>query len=83
MNILIEIIGWIAAVLIIGAYFFNINGLLKSSSAACIVSNILGGILFTINTFAHGAYPSMMVNIIWVIIAIAAILKNTKSTRPA
>jgi len=79
MNLLIEIIGWIGAVLIVGAYFFNINGQLKSSSATYIVSNLLGGIFFTINTFVHGAYPSMIVNIIWVIIAIAAILKNTKT----
>jgi hypothetical protein len=83
MNLLIEIIGWLAAVLIVGAYFFNINGQLKSSSAIYIISNLLGGIFFTINTFFHGAYPSMIVNIIWVIIAIAAILKNAKSSRPA
>jgi cell shape-determining protein MreD len=76
----IEIIGWIGAVLIVGAYFYNINGKLKSSSVTYIVSNLLGGIFFTINTFVHRAYPSMMVNIIWVIIAVAAIIKNYKSS---
>ena len=78
MNYFIEIIGWIGAVLIVGAYFFNINGKLKSSSILYIISNLLGGIFFTINTFVHKAYPSMIVNIIWVIIAIAAILKKDK-----
>ncbi len=78
MNNFIEIIGWIGAVLIVGAYFFNINGKLKSSSIVYIISNLLGGIFFTLNTFVHKAYPSMIVNIIWVIIAIAAILKKDK-----
>lgn len=78
MNYFIEIIGWIGAVLIVGAYFFNINGKLKSSSAVYIISNLLGGIFFTINTLVHHAYPSMIVNIIWVIIAIAALLKRDK-----
>jgi hypothetical protein len=83
MHYFIEVIGWIAAVLIVGAYFLNINGKLKSSSVAYILSNLLGGILFTVNTFVHGAYPSMIVNIIWVVIAIAAILKINKPSTSA
>lgn len=78
MNYFIETIGWIGAVLIVGAYFFNINGKLKSSSVVYIISNLVGGVFFTINTYVHQAYPSMIVNIIWVIIAIAAILKKDK-----
>jgi DNA integrity scanning protein DisA with diadenylate cyclase activity len=76
MNYFVEIIGWIGAVLIIGAYYLNINGKLKSSSALYILSNLLGGIFFTINTLVHQAYPSMIVNIIWVIIAVAALFKK-------
>ncbi|MCX6313374.1 MAG: hypothetical protein NTX08_01415 [Sphingobacteriales bacterium] len=78
MHILIEIIGWIGSVLILGSYFFNINGKLKSNSKTYIISNLLGGIFFTINTLVHQAYPSMIVNIIWIFIAIAALLKKDK-----
>jgi DNA integrity scanning protein DisA with diadenylate cyclase activity len=78
MDLFVEIIGWIGAVLITGAYFLNINGKIKSSSALYIISNLLGGIFFTINTFVHHAYPSMIVNIIWVFIAVAALFKNEK-----
>lgn len=78
MNYFVEIIGWIGAVLITGAYFLNINGKIKSSSPLYIISNLLGGIFFTINTFVHHAYPSMIVNIIWVFIAVAALFKNEK-----
>ncbi len=74
----IEAIGWIGAVLIVGAYYFNINGKLKSTSLIYIISNLVGGIFFVVNTYVHRAYPSMIVNIIWVIIAIAAILKKNR-----
>lgn len=78
MNLFVEIIGWIGAVLITGSYFLNINGKIKSSSTIYITSNLLGGIFFTINTLVHQAYPSMIVNIIWVFIAVAALFKNEK-----
>ena len=76
MDYFIEIIGWIGAVLIVGSYFLNINGRLKSSSSVYIISNLLGGIFFTVNTLVHHAYPSMIVNIIWVIIAVAALFRK-------
>ena len=78
MNYFIETIGWIGAVLIVGAYFLNITGRLKSSSAIYIIGNLLGGIFFTVNTLVHHAYPSMIVNIIWVLIAIGALLRKDK-----
>ncbi|HQY10735.1 MAG: hypothetical protein KTQ13_07405 [Ferruginibacter sp.] len=78
MNYFVEIIGWIGAVLIVGAYFLNINGRLKSSSGVYILSNLFGGIFFTVNTLVHQAYPSMIVNIIWVFIAIAALFKKNR-----
>ena len=79
MTYLVEIIGWIGAVLITGAYFLNINGKLKSSSAVYIISNLVGGVFFTINTLVHQAYPSMIVNIIWVFIAVSALFKKEKN----
>lgn len=78
MDYFIEIIGWVGAVLIVGAYFLNINGKLSSASKPYIISNLAGGVFFTVNTLVHGAYPSMIVNIIWVFIAIAALLKKDK-----
>ncbi|MBS1496228.1 MAG: hypothetical protein JSU03_00950 [Bacteroidetes bacterium] len=76
MNILIEIIGWIGAVLIVGAYSLNIYGVWKTHSLKYIAANFFGGLFFVIHTFVHHAYPSMIVNIIWVFIAMFALLKN-------
>jgi hypothetical protein len=75
---IIEIIGWIGTILIVGAYFLNINGKVKSTSVPYIVGNLIGGALFSIYTYAHRTYPNMVVNVIWVFIAIAALMKKNK-----
>jgi len=76
MKLLIEILGWIGSALIVGAYYFNIKGRISSSSKTYVLSNLFGGIFFVVNTFYHQAYPSMAVNIIWVLIAVMAIMKK-------
>jgi hypothetical protein len=78
MNILIECLGWIASVLIVGSYALNITGRLQAESKWYILANIIGGFFFVINTYFHQAYPSMVVNFIWVIIAIVMITKKKK-----
>jgi hypothetical protein len=76
MNITIEILGWIASVLIVGSYALNITGRLKANSKWYVWANIIGGLFFVMNTYFHQAYPSMFVNIVWVIIAFVMIFKN-------
>ena len=78
MGILIEVLGWIASVLIVGSYALNITGKLSASSKIYVLANIIGGIFFVVNTYYHQAYPSMFVNVIWVIIAIYMISKKKK-----
>ncbi|MFD2521278.1 CBU_0592 family membrane protein [Emticicia soli] len=73
---LVEIVGWIGAVLITGSYFLNIQGKLDAKDKSYIWANAIGGICFIINTYFHQAYPSMAVNIIWVLIALAAIIRK-------
>jgi len=79
MNTFVEILGWIGSVLIVGSYALNITGRLAATSKRYVLANIIGGIFFVINTYFHQAYPSMMVNIIWVIIAIIMLNKKDKT----
>lgn len=80
MNIVVESLGWIASVLIVGSYALNITGKLAADSKVYVWSNILGGLFFVINTYFHQAYPSMVVNVIWVIIAIVMIAKKKRTS---
>ena len=81
MNILIEILGWIASVLIVGSYALNITGKLPASSKIYVLANIIGGVFFVVNTYFHKAYPSMFVNVVWVIIAIYMISKKKSNSK--
>ena len=78
MRILIEVLGWIASVLIVGSYALNITGKLAAHSKIYVIANIVGGLFFILNTYYHQAYPSMLVNIVWVIIAIVMLTKKDK-----
>jgi len=69
-------LGWIASVLIVGSYALNITGKLPASSKIYVLANIIGGVFFVVNTYFHKAYPSMFVNVVWVIIAIYMISKK-------
>jgi hypothetical protein len=79
MGILIEVLGWIASVLIVGSYALNITGKLAANSKTYVVANLVGGLFFVLNTYYHQAYPSMLVNFIWVIIAIVMLFKKDKN----
>ena len=77
-EILIEILGWIASVLIVGSYALNITGRLAATSKLYVLANIIGWLFFVVNTYFHQAYPSMFVNIVWVIIAIVMLSKKDR-----
>lgn len=77
-EILIEIVGWAGSVLIVGSYALNIRGKLAANSPAYIWANIVGAVFFAINSFSHGAMPSVVVNIVWIGFAIESILRNRK-----
>jgi uncharacterized protein with PQ loop repeat len=83
MGILIEVLGWIASVLIVGSYALNITGKLAANSKTYVVANLVGGLFFVLNTYYHQAYPSMLVNFIWVLIAIVMLLKKDKNKNQA
>jgi hypothetical protein len=81
LELLIEMLGWIASVLIVGSYALNITGKLPASSKIYVLANIIGGIFFVVNTYYHKAYPSMFVNVVWVIIAIYMISKKKSNSK--
>lgn len=76
---LIDAIGWLGSILVVIAYAMNMYGKLRSDSRQYYILNIAGSAGLIVNTLYHHAIPSAVVNIIWVGIALAAIL--SKATR--
>lgn len=76
LHYLIETLGWIASILIVGAYFLNIQGRLEAKDPRYIWANLIGGLFFIVNTYYHDAYPSALVNVVWVLIAVFSLTKR-------
>ena len=65
LDITIEVIGWIAALLILGAYGLLTAGKLQANSPAYQWMNVVGAAGFIVNSGWNGAWPSAALNVIW------------------
>ncbi len=72
----IDIAGWSAAVLILGAYGLLSFGKIQPRSALYQWMNILGALGFIINCTWNGAWPSVALNIVWMAIGIYALRRK-------
>ncbi|HXH19101.1 MAG TPA: hypothetical protein VNJ07_08450 [Chitinophagales bacterium] len=74
-----DIIGWIGALSVLYAYFMVSTGRLRGESLHFQTANILGAFCLAVNTFYNHAYPSTVVNIIWIAIAIFSLTARNGS----
>lgn len=75
MKIAIEVIGWASAVTILVAYGLLSLGKMSGKSVSYQVMNVVGAIGFVVNSGYNGAIPSAALNVIWVGIGVAALVK--------
>jgi hypothetical protein len=75
---LIDIIGWLGSAFVVIAYFLNIVGKMRADSIPYILMNIAGSACLIVNTVYHKAIPSAAVNVVWIVIAVFALIKRPK-----
>ncbi|MBY0433748.1 MAG: hypothetical protein K2U26_06530 [Cyclobacteriaceae bacterium] len=75
MKLLIDILGWIGSAEVILAYALNSYQRVKSDSLVFQLLNLTGGIFLIIYTVYYQAFASTFINIVWVIIAVSAIVR--------
>ena len=75
MELLIEVAGWAAALLILAAYALLTAGKVDAQSPLYQGMNAAGAIGFIINTSAHGAWPSAALNVVWLAIGAIALVR--------
>jgi hypothetical protein len=73
LDVAIEVIGWIAALLILAAYGLLTAGKLKADSPAYQWMNVAGAAGFIVNSGWNGAIPSAALNIVWMGIGAVAL----------
>ena len=72
-EIAVEIVGWAGASLILLAYLLLSAGKLTGHSIVYQAMNVVGAAGFIINGWWHGALPSAVLNIIWMLIGTIAL----------
>jgi len=73
-----NVIGWIGAGLLIGAYFLVSTKKLPPTSVTYQLMNLLGAFGVGVNVFAQAAYPSVALQSVWAGIAIYGLYKALK-----
>lgn len=81
MKVLIDILGWIGSVLLIAAYALNSYQKIKSDSFTFLVLNIVAGIFLIIYSWYYTAFANTFINIVWVIIAVPALIKLLRKAK--
>lgn len=75
---LIDIFGWLGSVSVLVAYALISTERLNSKSMTYHLLNLFGAACLIVNGVHYGAYPSAFVNIVWVLIASAAMVRMSQ-----
>ena len=74
-KILFEVIGWAGSLGVVVAYGLNSYQKIKSDSYTFLLLNLIGGLFLIVYTAFKMAYASTFLNVVWVFIAIPALIK--------
>jgi hypothetical protein len=74
-NTILEAIGVLGSIMVLGAFGLNSFGVVASTSIVYQVMNLVGGAAFVYYTFKKTAWSSLVVNVAWVVIAIVALYR--------
>ncbi len=74
-NLLIDVMGWVGVAGLLLAYVLVSTKRIEGDSAPYQVLNLLGAAFLIVNSFYYGAYPSVGVNVVWIGIAIYALVR--------
>ncbi len=81
IELVVDLIGWLGALGLLLPYFLVSIGKIKGESRAFQVCNLFGSVMLVINSFYYGALPSVAVNIVWIAIGCAMLVKIQKDNR--
>lgn len=69
----VDLVGWAGALVLLTAYALVSLKKLEGDAVSYQLLNLFGGAFLIVNTLYYGAYPSSLVNLVWVAIAVLTI----------
>lgn len=79
MELLSNIFGWVGMILILIAFYLVSNKKVEPNSKPYQLMNLFGAIGIVINTYFNQAWPAMMLNVVWALIAIKTLFQNRQN----
>ena len=83
ITIYVNVLGWVGSVAVVTAYSLISLQKLRSDSKIYQWLNLIGSVGLAVNTAYFRAYPSTVVNVVWLLIACSALVRiwRTQSVR--
>lgn len=81
MELAVEAAGWGGALLILAAYLLLSMEKVTGQSRLYQGMNVVGAAGFVVNGWWHGAIPSASLNVIWMLIGAAALVRIARRRR--
>jgi hypothetical protein len=73
--IIVNVVGWIGMACLIGAYVLVTLGRISGPGLTFQLMNLVGGGFLMVNSAYYGAWPSAALNVVWVIIGTAGLVR--------
>ena len=80
-KILFDIVGWAGSLGVVVAYGLNSYQKIKSDSYTFLLLNLIGGLCLIAYTAFYSAFANTFLNIVWVIIAIPALIRLSQKKK--
>ncbi len=78
LPVVVNVIGWAGSIAVILAYALVSTRRTPGDSFLYQSLNLVGAAFLVVNTIYYRAYPSTLVNLVWVGIAILALVRRTR-----
>jgi len=75
-TVIFDAFGWAGAACVVIPYALVVTGRIAGTTTTYRAANIAGGILLLLNTWYHAAYPSVAVNVVWIVIGVYAMARG-------
>lgn len=75
MESFINVLGWVGSFEVLLAFGLNTYQKIESKSLWYIILNLTGGVFLIIYSYYYSAYANTFINVIWVVVALVALLR--------
>ncbi len=76
LKTVIDLIGWLGALVLLTAYAAVSARKMQGDAPVYQALNLIGGTCLIVNTAFYGSYPSTVVNLVWIGVAVLTLARK-------